>query len=161
MEPILVFVFLIYLCFYARRFQLSGKAVDALLKLIKSLLPEPNTCLKTKYCFQKYFKKLFPHLHFKRHYYSALDHQQIMIFLATGRKMIISLLCLIQRNCLCKSSQVKLCCITNLPYVYLVLVITCMFVYFVQIQLSGNTSRNLEILRLSLLQTYLVERSTS
>ena len=51
------------------RFQLSGKAVNGLLKLIKELLPQPNSCLRTNYSLKKYLARLFPHIKFKRHRY--------------------------------------------------------------------------------------------
>ena len=101
--------------------------MDALLKLIKLLLAEPNTCLKTKYCFQKYFKKLFPHLRSKRHYYYALcsgpltdndipchGEKNVKFFIMSDLEKLLM--------------QVKVWCVTSLSGVYLVLVIK--FVYY-------------------------------
>ena len=51
------------------RFQLNGEAIDALLKLISDLLPQPNMCLKSVYTFKKYFSNLCDHIEIRRELY--------------------------------------------------------------------------------------------
>ena len=54
------------------RYSLTEKALDDLLKLICTLLPQPNLCVKTSYSLKKVMATVTPDIQIKRHMYCSL-----------------------------------------------------------------------------------------
>ena len=56
------------------RFQLTDAALTELLKLIHTLIPKPNCCLKSVYTLRKFFAGMFSHIQTERHRFCTYCH---------------------------------------------------------------------------------------
>ena len=59
------------------RYSLTNRALDDLLKLICTLLPQPNHCLKTSYSLKKLMTTLTPDVHISRHVYCSYCNMSV------------------------------------------------------------------------------------